>query len=48
MKLKESVSFGVQSMGSGSIVYMVDNPLYRNFWEQGKLLFSNALFFVGN
>ena len=25
--------------------YFVDNPLFRSFWEQGKVLFANALFF---
>ena len=45
--LEGSLSFGVQSVGSGEVVYMVDNPLFRGFWEDGKLLFANALFFVG-
>jgi hypothetical protein len=26
---------------------MVDNPMFRNFWENGKLLVANAVFFVG-
>jgi hypothetical protein len=34
-------------MGRGSVVYMVDDPLFRSFWENGKLLFSNAVFMVG-
>lgn len=46
-KLKDGVLFGVQEMGSGSVVYLADNPLFRNFWENGKLLFSNAVFLVG-
>ena len=45
---KNTAVFAVQSRGRGAITYMVDNPLYRSFWEQGKFLFSNALFFVGN
>lgn len=45
--LENSLSFGVQSVGSGQVVYMVDNPLFRGFWENGKLLVANALFFVG-
>lgn len=44
--LEHSLTFGVQSVGSGQVVYMVDNPLFRGFWENGKLLFVNALFFV--
>jgi len=25
----------------------VDDPIFRSFWENGKLLFSNAVFMVG-
>lgn len=46
--LEQSVSFGVQNMGRGNVVYMVDNPLYRAFWHNGKLLVANAVFMVGN
>ena len=46
--LENTLSFGVQNMGSGRVVYMIDNPLYRGFWHNGKLLFGNAVFFVGN
>lgn len=42
----ESVSFAVENKGRGALIYMVDNPLFRGFWENGTLLFSNALFFV--
>lgn len=44
---KNTVVFAVERKGAGSVIYLVDNPLYRAFWEQGKLLFSNALFFAG-
>ncbi len=43
-ELEETLVFGVQNMGRGEIVYLIDNPLYRGFWEQGKLLFGNVLF----
>ncbi|HTD40572.1 MAG TPA: hypothetical protein VK671_08125, partial [Mucilaginibacter sp.] len=46
-KLKDGLLFGVQSMGRGSVVYLVDDPLFRSFWQNGKLLFSNAVFMVG-
>nr|MBA4140658.1 zinc carboxypeptidase [Segetibacter sp.] len=46
-KLKDGLLFGVQQMGSGSVIYMADDPLFRLFWENGKLLFSNAVFLVG-
>jgi hypothetical protein len=45
-KLTETVSFAVDKKGDGSVIYMVDNPLFRAFWENGILLFSNALFLV--
>lgn len=45
-KLPETVSYSVESKGSGKLVYMIDNPLFRAFWENGILLFSNALFLV--
>ena len=42
-QLKSTAVFAVQGMRRGTVVYMVDNPLYRNFWYQGKFLFSNAV-----
>lgn len=45
--IKDGLVFGVQPYGSGSIVYMADNPLFRSFWENGKLLFVNAVFLAG-
>ena len=45
-KLKDGVVFGVQNMGNGSVIYFAEDPLFRNFWENGKLLFSNAVFLV--
>lgn len=46
-KLKDGVLFGVQDLGRGSVVYLADNPLFRSFWENGKLLVCNAVFMVG-
>jgi hypothetical protein len=45
-KLTETVSFAIDKKGDGSVIYMIDNPLFRGFWENGILLFSNALFLV--
>ena len=47
-KLKNSLVFGEDRMGRGSIIYMVDNTLFRSFWENGKLFFVNAIFFANN
>ncbi|MDD2792066.1 MAG: M14 family metallopeptidase [Sediminibacterium sp.] len=46
-RLKEGLLLGVQDMGAGSVVYISDDLLFRNFWENGKLLFANAVFLVG-
>jgi len=46
-KLKDGLIFGVQDMGRGNVVYLADNPMFRSFWENGKLLFCNAVFLVG-
>ena len=43
-----SFIFASESMGDGTVIYLVDNPLFRGFWENGKLFFVNALFMVGN
>jgi len=46
-RLKDGLLFGVQDMGRGSIIYLTDNPIFRSFWENGKLMFANAVFLVG-
>lgn len=44
-KLPKSLVFGQESMGRGSLIYFVDDPLFRGFWENGKLFIVNAIFF---
>ncbi len=44
-RLKNTPIAAIQRMGQGQMVYFVDNPLFRSFWQEGKVLFSNALFF---
>jgi hypothetical protein len=46
-QLKDGLLFGVKEAGSGSVVLLADNPLFRQFWEGGKLLFCNAVFLIG-
>ena len=46
--IKNSMIFGEEEMGKGSFIYLVDNPLFRAFWENGKLFLVNAIFFVNN
>jgi hypothetical protein len=46
--LDNTLIFGEEQMGSGSFIYMVDNPLFRGFWENGKLFLVNSIFFVNS
>ena len=46
-KLNDGVIYGVQDIGRGNIIYLADDVLFRNFWQNGKLMFCNALFMVG-
>jgi hypothetical protein len=45
--LEEGVLLGVKQIGAGKIIYMADDPIFRNFWEGGKLILTNAVFFHG-
>jgi hypothetical protein len=46
-KIRDGLVLGVQEIGRGQIVYFVDDPIFRGFWENGKLLLANAVFMVG-
>ncbi|AMQ55395.1 M14 family metallopeptidase [Algoriphagus sanaruensis] len=46
-KMGQSMVIGAERQGRGQIVYFVDNPIFRGFWESGKLVLSNAIFLVG-
>jgi len=46
-KLQDGLIFGVQEMGRGSVTYITDDIMFRNFWENGKLILCNAVFLVG-
>jgi len=47
-EVSKSLLFGEEQMGNGSIIYMVDNPLFRSFWENGKLFVANAVFLLNS
>ena len=40
-----SLLFGIEYKGRGKIIYLTDNPLFRSFWQNGKLFFANAVFY---
>ncbi len=44
-QLKQTPVATMQQLGNGTVVYLTDNPLFRSFWQVGKLVFANALFF---
>ncbi len=46
-KIKDGTVIAVKEMGIGSVVCFTDDPIFRSFWENGKLLFTNAVFLVG-
>jgi hypothetical protein len=46
-RLQDGLLFGTQDVGNGTVTYLADNVLFRSFWENGKQLFSNAVFLVG-
>lgn len=43
-KLKNTLIMGVEDMGKGHVVYLLDDPLFRGMLYDGRLLFSNAVF----
>jgi hypothetical protein len=45
--IQEGVVIGVKEMGTGKFVFMADDPIFRNFWEAGKLILANAVFLNG-
>jgi len=47
-QLHNSLIFGEQPMGGGSLICIADDVMFRSFWENGKLFFVNSLFFVNN
>jgi len=45
-ELNNSLVFGVEEIGNGSVVYFVDDPLFRAFWQSGFKVFANAVFLL--
>jgi hypothetical protein len=47
-QLQNGLLFGVQEVGKGTVTYLTDDVLFRDFWQNGKLMFANAILFVGH
>ena len=45
-KLDNGMLFGIQSVSKGTVVYLASDILFRSFWENGKQMFTNAVFLV--
>ncbi|MEL6617033.1 MAG: zinc carboxypeptidase, partial [Bacteroidota bacterium] len=37
-RLEDSLVFGVENMGRGHVIYLLDSPIFRGFWRDGELL----------
>ena len=47
-QLKQGVLIGDKRYGNGDIIIFNDDVLFRLFWQNGKMLFANAVFLAGN
>ncbi|MEP6465559.1 MAG: M14 family metallopeptidase [Parafilimonas sp.] len=47
-QLKQGVLIGEKHYGNGDIIIFNDDVLFRLFWQNGKMLFANAVFLAGN
>jgi len=47
-QLKQGVAIGENRYGKGDIIIFDDDILFRLFWQNGKMLFANAVFLSGN
>ena len=45
-ELKNSIVFAQAKKGKGSVIYLLDDVLFRSFWQNGKLFLANAVFLV--
>ena len=45
-RLENTLAIGIEPVGSGTMIYFVDSPIFRQFWYSGKLLLGNAVFLV--
>ena len=43
-RLKSAAAVLVHNIGSGQVICIVDNPLFRGYWWGGSKLFANAIF----
>ena len=42
-KIKNTIVIGSEKIGSGEVVYITDDPIFRAFWKSGRILMGNVL-----
>lgn len=45
-QMNDGLILGARQIGSGQLIMMNIDPIFRSFWEDGKLLLANAVFIV--
>jgi hypothetical protein len=46
-QIKDGTLISSHEMGKGQFICFIDNPVFRNFWENGKMFLFNAVFLSG-
>ena len=47
-QLSDGLLFGAQDYGQGQVVVLADDVIFRLFWENGKMMLSNAVFWLAS
>jgi hypothetical protein len=42
-KVKNSLVIGSESVGSGEVIYITDDPYFRAYWKSGRVLLGNIV-----
>ena len=45
-QMNDGLILGDRQIGGGHLIMMATDPIFRSFWENGKLLLANAIFIV--
>lgn len=43
-RIKNTLAIGSENIGSGEVIYIVDDPYFRAFWKSGRILLGNVIF----
>jgi hypothetical protein len=42
-KIKNTIVIGSEKIGSGEVIYITDDPIFRAFWKSGRVLMGNVV-----